>query len=302
MNAACRLSEHLLYLTQSGRDVLGRGASQFARLNAILGLIEAADWHVNLPAQTIASQRCMEHQNSFARLLTLLQETQDLLKSAAELEPASEPRQRLNQAAGALGGAHSRLQQGASELNTLVAQSTILPSGNVFITSKIAESLYSTTTLLRDVAAELSQQAEHADQPGWANVVTALQQAAINATASSVRGGAIDPSMSAIDSTKSAHSLDRLAAEVEAMVQAQLLWAQNTLTQEQKQKPEASTPKMAEKANVDKTIAEEEEIEQQQQQQQQLPAAAESAGRTLGVAYLTNIADHGMAALSWLAN
>lgn len=279
MNAACRLSEHLLYLTQSGRSALGRTSVQFGRLNGLLNLIEGPDWHVDLPPQAVANQSCRERQNTLAALITLIQETQDLLKSAAELEPATEPRQGLVQAANALGVAHGRLQQKASELNSLVAQTTTLPSGHIFVTSAIAESLQSTNNLLQDLATELAQQADHVGQPGWAGVVTALQHAFDSNTVA-------DSAESQLNKEDSGAILEKLAAEVEAMVQAELLWAQNTLTD----KPSTTvvTPGDA-------------TIEESNEEAQQLPAAMESTSKTLGVAYLTNIADHATTALSFLA-
>ena len=285
VGAACRTSEHLLYLSQVGRESLGRVADQISRLNGLLTLLEeAAEWETEdlLPPQSSTSHRCKERQESLAALLTLLTETQELQRAAAELEPVAEARQGLVAARSSLSSAANRFEAAAGELSYLVAQTCCLPSGQLFITSKLMVALEKSDSVLVEVASELSQQVQHVEQPGWAAVVSAVQDAC-SSPSSLVNNAAAVPTTAASEE----ELLSQLAGEVEGVVQAELLWAQNTLEKDSQQQ------------QLDKN--EEEEDEEQQQQQQHLPDSLDSARKRLGLTHLTTLVDHLMSALSCLA-
>lgn len=286
--AACRTSEHLFYLTQMGRDALGRVSDQYTRLNGLLTLIESPEWSAELPLQqTWLSDRCRDRQNTLSSLITLIEETQELLRATSELEPVIETRQEIAGAASSLGVACGRLQRRAEELNALVAESCVLPSGKLFVTTKLKLGVENVDAVVNEVFVELSHQAQHAGQPGWATVMSALQEA--SSKQSSI--AAASPSAGGESTIESSAILQQMADEVEAMVQAELLWAQNAL--------ENGTTKSAE----DPTVVENEEKEEEEAiRQHSLPIAIDSANKRLGIHQLTKLISHANNALGYLAS
>jgi len=282
--AACRTSEHLFYITQMGRDALGLVSDQYTRLNGLLNLIESPEWSADLPLQqTSLSDRCRERQNTLSSLIMLIEETQELLRAASELEPVVETRQEIAEAASCLGVVCDRLRASAEELNALVAKTCVLPSGKLFATTKLKIGVENVDIVLGEVSVELSHQVQHAGQPGWAPVVSALQEALSKQT--STAAASVDGESSIESST----ILQQMADEVEAMVQAELLWAQNALEN-------VTTRSVADPAAV------ENEKEEETVRQNCLPIAVDSANKRLGIHQLIKLISHANNALGHLAS
>ncbi|KAG7670517.1 hypothetical protein KSW81_003079 [Nannochloris sp. 'desiccata'] len=281
--AACRTSEHLFYLTQIGREALGRVSDQYTRLNGLLTLIEFPEWSAELPLQqTSVSNRCQERQNTLSYLITLIEETQELLRATSELEPVIETRQEIAGAASCLGVACDRLRACAGELNALVAKTCVLPSGKLFATNKLKIGLENVDAVLDEVSVELSHQAQHTGQPGWATVLSALQEASSKQTSTPV----VSASAGGESTIESSTILQHMADEVEAMIQAELLWAQNALDND----------------STKSAVENEEEEEEEAVQQHHLPIAIDSANKRLGIHQLTKLISHANNALGYLAS
>jgi len=280
VNIACRMTEHLLYLTHVGRESLGGLATHFGALNRFMAVVHAENWNGEFPShQSAASERCKQRQETLAELQSLTKQTRELLCSTAELEPLAEPRRELEQAGKALDSIHQQLEKIGAELISLTQKSFSLKSGEILVTSHVQDAVVKADSLLNQVAKELNG-SPHRVEPGWSALAAAFSAAALRAMEDAhMHVGSANSSPSS--SSKLIHTVSE---HVESAVEAALIWAQN----------------VADGLGDDKTAVEivdatDEEIVET------LPAVMHQASERMGICRLKTLVEHIAAAMEAFA-
>lgn len=272
MTAAQHFCEHLIYLTQLGREELGRFGVHLVDVNKLLDMLSnGADLGTEgVPSQTAANLLCREVQDDLAMLSSVASETEHLLMTAYKVEAVA--RQPLLAAAQATKRIHAELEDTAGKLRDLAERSFVLDDGRIFITPALCNATNQAGALIQKLSKEVRMpDSEHAAQPGWFNLCTHF-------TSCRQRGQ---------DTTSSTAGQYDLANEVEAMVEAALLWAQSCLGGD---------------ANSTDSDDKEEEVKKRDvEAAPSLPVAIEACTRRLGIRHLSVLLTHATRALECIA-
>jgi hypothetical protein len=217
VEAGCHLSEHLLYLCQQGRGVLGGTARCFARLDKLHSVLRGS-LGGGLPRQGARARLYQARQEALAALADLTAQTSELLSATADAETAAQPRRELTEAAATLAAVLARLQGICAQLAAAADASVVLPTGDLLFTTAMEGAAGAASAMLEAAHAELAS-SPHAGAPGWLPLLAAYHHAASApadappAEAEALPGAGADAARHVADS-------------VEAMVATALVWAQ----------------------------------------------------------------------------
>ena len=239
-----RSVEHLLWLTQHSRAVLGTASERYGQLSTLHAALctlagpaagsraEAAGASV-VPPQARCWAWLQEQRSSLAALVQQAEETAELLESAAAAETAALPRKQLQAggqqaaaAAGVLRECSSRLGIASQQAVPLSAADGSMDAPALFLPAAVLEALQANTAALQAVEERLRSAAEQQEQqaalPGWHDLVAAVAAAQQQSAAAQATLWAGSELASAVPQQE-----QQLAASLEAAVAAALVWAQN---------------------------------------------------------------------------
>lgn len=231
VEAACRMSEHLFYLTQSGRSTLTTTSAAFGRLDDIISVLcNAKNLLQDIPPQQEANALCNACRYALLKLSAHVEETHRLLAAVADLRISTSSQ--AKDAGALLSDVHQKLQQCSADIHKQVQKSIPLsssfsPSGDILVTRELAVSIEGAYAVMEDIKDSLEASPFASTQPGWHALVDAFKQFTINGQSLSLRN--VSLSDSSLSSSK--ELLQKLAEEVEHAVESCLLWAQAVMVE-----------------------------------------------------------------------
>lgn len=308
VEGAVRSVEHLLWLTQRSRAMLGTLSDLYGQLSALQAALASlsppgAGQAQVLPAQEPCQSWYLRQRATLAALLQQAEETAQLLAAAAAAETAAAPRRQLqagSQQAAAVAAVVreccSRLE-GASEVvvplppaegGNAGSARTFLPAAVLVALQTNAGALQALQQQLDAVQAEQHGQGQAEVLPGWAALLAATTSAASDsAAASAALAPAAQPDAGVEGQRR------QLAEHVEAGVAAALVWAQNA-------KPPVPSAAEQGAASADANDPEQQAAEAQAEQQP-LPELLQQLEGQLGLHRAAELRSHVAAALAALA-
>ncbi len=244
VEGSVRSVEHLLWLTQHSRAVLGAAGECYGQLSALHAALctltgaAAAGGAEPAAASLVPPQaRCwawlQQQRSSLAALVQQAEETAELLEAAAAAETAATPRKQLQAggqqaaaAAAALRECSSRLGAASQQAVPLCAADGSGAGPTLFLPAAVLAALHANTAALQTVEEQLCsaavQQEQQAAVPGWRDLVAAVAAARQESAAAQAALGAGGESAGPAQQQE-----QQLAASLEAAVAAALVWAQN---------------------------------------------------------------------------
>lgn len=212
---ACRLSEHLLYLVQRGREALSNFSMEMRELSAVIRLLDdlSTDSTIN---QQDASELSKKLEIS-SHLVRLTRETEELLSAAGRFEPYSENSKFLSSASSAARAMWIKLDSCVSDVISTSSNSVCLDANRreIFVTPSMHESLNALGGMIKELSNEVCD-SEHQKVPGWTELGNAFSSA-VSAYQEINRHRDL-----VIDNDQCS-----IASDIESMVEACLLWVQN---------------------------------------------------------------------------
>lgn len=303
VEGSVRSVEHLLWLTQHSRAVLGAAGQQYGQLSALHAALctlagtpaaagaQAAQAAAASPVPPQA--RCwawlQQQRSSLAALVQQAEETAELLEAAAAAETAAAPRSKLQagsqQAAAAAAGLRecsSRLGAASQQAVQLCAADSSAAGAPLFLPAAVLAALQASAAALQAVEEQLRSAAVQQEEqqevlPGWHDLVAAVAAACQEAAAAQASLWA-----SSEPAAPAQQQEQQLAASLEAAIAAALVWAQNA--------------KPAEAAAAADGQAEQEEAEQPP-----LPALLQQLEQRLCLPKAAELASHAGAVLAAVA-
>lgn len=297
VEGAVRSVEHLLWLTQRSRAVLGELSSLHNQLGALHAALSSLPPAGEGEAQALpAQERCRSWYNrqraTLAALLQQAEETAELLGAAAAAETSATSRRHLQAGAQQAGAAAAAVRECSSRLaaasegavSLRAADGSSCGSTALFLPAAVLSALQANAGALKALqqrleATQAEQQQDGAQPevlPGWAALLAAVTSAASESVAANT-----GPALATQPGAGLAGQRRQLAEQVEAAVAAALVWAQNA------QPPAAP--------------AGAEQQDQQEAEQQPLPELLQQLEGQLGLRRVAELQAHVAAALAALA-
>lgn len=227
VEASAHSCEHLLWLSQQSRGVLGSAGAmldQLATTQAVLAALTAAQV---LPPQEHCRAWYQGQRQHLAKLAALTAETSLLLEAAGRAETAVPLRQGLQQGQQAVDGAAAAVHHCLSRLTSASEPTLLLPDGSLLLLPSVLPALSDNARSLYDawqsLDAFLNTGAAQGGLPGWAAVVAAFAAAAQHSAAAAQQIPGPPTGQGAAPSTGTGQ---QVGDRVEAAVAAALVWAQ----------------------------------------------------------------------------
>ncbi|KAL4440107.1 hypothetical protein ABPG75_003108 [Micractinium tetrahymenae] len=305
VEGAVRSVEHLLWLTQRSRAVLGalsKVHSQLSTLHAALASLAPAgtDQAQALPPQGRCCAWFHRQRATLAVLLQQAEETAELLAAAAGAETAATPRNQLQAGAQQAAAAAAAVRECSTRLAAASEGAVPLPpapgssdggSATLFLPAAVLAALQANTSALQALQRQLetARAEQQQDQgqsealPGWTALLAAVTAAASESAAASTAPAPAPQPPAALEDQRR-----QLAAQVEAAVAAALVWAQNA-------KPTASA------APADAEQGEGQQVEEAEAEQQPLPELLQQLEGQLGLHRVEELRSHIAGALAAVA-
>lgn len=273
----CRMSEHLMYLMQRGRSTLNSLAGSHARLQKLTALLASLSTHdgpaAAVPCQAGKMEKYKQRQKVLVELEILVSESLTLLQTTAEAEPVDQAAKPLREASILLGGLVSEIQQCSAAMTTASTAAIIDADVVILFTPAMEAALNHVNAALGAMHSRLAS-APWQDVPSWRLVVSTFASAAEDINANGLM------SDTALDSGL----VEQLKQQVESLVSASLVWAQNVPSQ---------GPKPDRAAGLEGEDIEEEIMP--------IPEAMKELERSLGLSRLQRLLQAGTDVLSTLA-
>lgn len=319
VEGAVRSVEHLLWLTQRSRAVLGTLSDVHSQLSGLLAalasLSPAGAGRVQAPP---AQERCRSwfqvQRASLAALLQQAEEMAELLAAAAAAETAAAPRKQLQAGSQQAAAAAAVLRDCSSRLEAASDGAVPLPSVNgisggaaaLFLPAAVLVALQTNTDALQALQRQLEtvqaeQQQGHEQPevlPGWAALLAAVTAAASESAAASAAFPSAAQHAGGADG-----QARQLAEQLEAAVAAALVWAQNAkppAAGATEQGP-AATDAGQQEQQLEEAEAKAEAEAEAEAEQQPLPELLQQLEGQLGLRRLAELRSHVAAALAALA-
>ena len=267
VESSVRNVEHLLWLTQRSRAVLGSLSNAYRQLSAVqaaLGSLATAD---SLPPQARCWVWYQQQRGALAALLQQAEETGELLSMAAAAETAAAPRKQLQAGAHQALAATTALHDSSRRLADASQTAVELPhsgsedaQASLFLPAAMLAALRVNTAELQALQHQLESACAAAELP-------ALPELAAAAAAAARESAAANASLHlGIAAAAPESQQQQLAEHLESAVAAALVWAQNA-------RPAAPVAPDGEQAAPEQQLLP--ALQQQLEQHLCLPKAAE---------------------------
>lgn len=214
---ACRMSEHLLYLVQRGREALSNFSKEMKGLNGIVRFLDDLAVDPTIEPQSASASRLTRNLQTSSQIVRLAHETEELLSAAARLDPSPENSNNLFSASSAARNIWRKLDKCLSNVVSMSNSSVGFDANGqeVFVTPSIINSLNVLNGIINDLSKEISG-SEHGEAPGWSHLANVFLSAV--SVYQEVDGR---PNQGMVNNKHS------LADDIEKLVESCLLWAQN---------------------------------------------------------------------------